>query len=47
MIGRDCSFLGLLFRINSDEQLEIVIDFLRGTVAFQEERMRRLEELKR
>jgi DNA-binding MarR family transcriptional regulator len=30
----------------SDEQLEFLIGFLRGSVAFQEERMRRLEELK-
>jgi DNA-binding MarR family transcriptional regulator len=32
--------------IYSDEQLEFLIDFLRGNVAYQEERMRRLEELK-
>jgi len=30
----------------SDEQLEFLIGFLRGSVAFQEERMRRLETLK-
>jgi DNA-binding MarR family transcriptional regulator len=30
----------------SDEQLEFLIGFLRGSVAYQEERMRRLEELK-
>jgi DNA-binding MarR family transcriptional regulator len=30
----------------SDEQLEFLISFLRGSVAYQEERMRRLEELK-
>jgi hypothetical protein len=30
----------------SDEQLEFLIEFLRGSVAYQEERMRRLEELK-
>jgi DNA-binding MarR family transcriptional regulator len=30
----------------SDEQLELLTDFLRGSVAFQEERMRRLEEIK-
>src|SRR5262249_49637811 len=32
--------------IYSDEQLEFLIDFLRGNVAYQEERMRRLEALK-
>jgi DNA-binding MarR family transcriptional regulator len=32
--------------IYSDEQLEFLIGFLRGTVAYQEERMRRLEALK-
>jgi DNA-binding MarR family transcriptional regulator len=32
--------------IYSDEQLEFLIGFLRGSVAYQEERMRRLEELK-
>jgi DNA-binding MarR family transcriptional regulator len=31
----------------TDEQLEFLIGFLRGSVAFQETRMRRLEELKR
>src|SRR5215471_14810170 len=30
----------------SDDQLEFLIGFLRGSVAYQEERMRRLEELK-
>jgi DNA-binding MarR family transcriptional regulator len=30
----------------SDEQLEFLIGFLRGSVAYQEERMRRLEALK-
>jgi DNA-binding MarR family transcriptional regulator len=30
----------------SDEQLELLIGFLRGNVAYQEELMRRLEELK-
>ena len=30
----------------SDEQLEFLIGFLRGTVAYQEERIRLLEELK-
>ncbi len=30
----------------TDEQLEFLIGFLRGSVAYQEERMRRLEELK-
>jgi DNA-binding MarR family transcriptional regulator len=30
----------------SDEQLEFLIGFLRGNIAYQEERMRRLEELK-
>jgi len=30
----------------SDEQLEFLISFLQGTVAYQEERLRRLEELK-
>ena len=30
----------------TDEQLELLTGFLRGSVAFQEERMRRLEELK-
>jgi DNA-binding MarR family transcriptional regulator len=34
------------FDIYSDKQLEFLIGFLRGSVAFQEERMRRLEELK-
>ena len=29
----------------TDEQLQFLIDFLRGSVAFQEERMRRLKEL--
>jgi DNA-binding MarR family transcriptional regulator len=29
----------------SDEQLEFLIDFLRRNIAYQEERMRRLEEL--
>ena len=33
--------------IYSDRQLEFLIGFLRGSVAYQEERMRRLEELKR
>jgi len=32
--------------IYSDKQLEFLIEFLRGSVAYQEERMRRLEELK-
>jgi DNA-binding MarR family transcriptional regulator len=32
--------------IYSDEQLEFLIGFLEGSVAYQEERMRRLEELK-
>src|SRR5262245_32829400 len=32
--------------IYSDRQLEFLIGFLRGSVAYQEERMRRLEELK-
>ena len=32
--------------IYSDEELEFLIRFLRGSVAYQEERMRRLEELK-
>ena len=32
--------------IYSDEQLELLIGFLRGSVAYQEERMRRLEALK-
>jgi DNA-binding MarR family transcriptional regulator len=32
--------------IYSDEQLEFLIGFLRGTVAYQEERLRRLEALK-
>jgi DNA-binding MarR family transcriptional regulator len=30
----------------SDEQLEFLIGFLRGSIAYQEERMRRLEALK-
>jgi DNA-binding MarR family transcriptional regulator len=30
----------------TDEQLEFLIDFLRANIAYQEERMRRLEELK-
>jgi hypothetical protein len=30
----------------TDEQLEFLIGFLRGSVAYQEERMRRLDELK-
>jgi DNA-binding MarR family transcriptional regulator len=30
----------------SDRQLEFLIGFLRGNIAYQEERMRRLEELK-
>lgn len=30
----------------SDQQLEFLIGFLRGNIAYQEERMRRLEELK-
>jgi DNA-binding MarR family transcriptional regulator len=30
----------------TDEQLEFLIEFLRGSVAYQEERMRRLEALK-
>ena len=29
----------------TDEELEFLIGFLRGTVAFQEERMRRFEQL--
>jgi DNA-binding MarR family transcriptional regulator len=32
--------------VYSDEQLEFLITFLRGNVAYQEERMRRLEEIK-
>ncbi len=32
--------------VYTDEQLEFLIEFLRGNVAYQEERMRRLEELK-
>jgi DNA-binding MarR family transcriptional regulator len=32
--------------IYSDEELEFLIGFLRGSVAYQEERMRRLEALK-
>jgi DNA-binding MarR family transcriptional regulator len=32
--------------VYSEEQLEFLIGFLRGSVAYQEERMRRLEELK-
>jgi DNA-binding MarR family transcriptional regulator len=32
--------------VYSDDQLEFLIDFLRGSVAYQEERMRRLEALK-
>lgn len=32
--------------IYSDEQLEFLIGFPEGSVAYQEERMRRLEELK-
>jgi DNA-binding MarR family transcriptional regulator len=32
--------------VYTDEQLEFLIDFLRNSVAFQEERMQRLEELK-
>jgi hypothetical protein len=32
--------------VYSDEQLEFLICFLHGSVAYQEERMRRLEELK-
>ena len=32
--------------IYSDEQLEFLIGFLRGNVAYQEERLRRLEALK-
>jgi hypothetical protein len=31
----------------SEEELELLTGFLRGSVAFQEERMRRLEETKR
>jgi DNA-binding MarR family transcriptional regulator len=30
----------------TDEQLEFLIDFLRGNIAYHEERMRRLEDLK-
>jgi DNA-binding MarR family transcriptional regulator len=30
----------------TDDQLEFLIGFLRGSVAYQEDRMRRLEELK-
>ncbi len=30
----------------TDEQLEFLTDFLRGNVAYQEERMRRLEAIK-
>jgi DNA-binding MarR family transcriptional regulator len=32
--------------IYSDEQLEFLIEFLRGSVAYQDERLRRLETLK-
>jgi DNA-binding MarR family transcriptional regulator len=32
--------------VYSDEQLEFLIGFLRGSIAYQEERMRRLEEMK-
>jgi DNA-binding MarR family transcriptional regulator len=32
--------------VYSDEQLEFLTDFLRGSVAFQEERMRRLDAIK-
>jgi DNA-binding MarR family transcriptional regulator len=32
--------------VYSDKELEFLIGFLRGNVAYQEERMRRLEELK-
>jgi len=32
--------------VYSDDELEFLIAFLRGSVAFQEERMRRLEEMK-
>ena len=32
--------------VYTDEQLEFLTSFLRGSVAYQEERMRRLEELK-
>lgn len=32
--------------VYTDEQLEFLIDFLRKNIAYQEERMRRLEELK-
>jgi hypothetical protein len=32
--------------IYSDDQLEFLIGFLRGSVAYQEERLRRLEALK-
>jgi len=31
--------------VYTDEQLQFLIDFLRGTVAYQEERMRRLDEI--
>jgi DNA-binding MarR family transcriptional regulator len=34
------------FDIYSDKQLAFLVGFLRGSVAFQEERMRRLEQLK-
>jgi DNA-binding MarR family transcriptional regulator len=32
--------------VYTDEQLRFLIEFLRGSVAYQEERMRRLEEIK-
>jgi DNA-binding MarR family transcriptional regulator len=32
--------------VYTDEQLQFLIDFLRGTIAYQEERMRRLDEIK-
>jgi DNA-binding MarR family transcriptional regulator len=32
--------------VYSDEQLEFLIEFLRGSIAYQGERMRRLEEIK-
>ena len=30
----------------TDEQLQFLVEFLRGSVAYQEERIRRLEEIK-
>ena len=37
---------GEALSVYTDEQLEFLTEFLRGNVAYQEERMRRLEELK-